>query len=175
MTTPDPTTQFVTNVTEVQRDLYAYISALLAGSSDADEVLQETNTVLWNKRSEFQAGTEFRAWAYRVAHFEVLAFRKRQARDRHRFDDRLVEQMAGECTKRAEAFESQRRALASCREKLAERDRDLLDMRYSDAMRAPQIADKLGRSRLAIRQALFRIRSNLRRCIQRILSSEGEA
>jgi len=67
-------TEFVQLLTAHQRSLYLYIITLLPNPADVDDVLQSTNMVLWSKADEFVPGTDFGAWARRVAHFEVLAF-----------------------------------------------------------------------------------------------------
>ena len=46
--------------------------------------------VLWRDASRFQPGTDFRAWAYRVAYYQVLAQRRKHGRDRLRFDESLL-------------------------------------------------------------------------------------
>ena len=66
--------EFVRLLTGQQRQLYLYIIALLPNPTDVDDVLQATNMVLWSKADEFEPGSDFGAWARRVAHFEVLAF-----------------------------------------------------------------------------------------------------
>jgi RNA polymerase sigma-70 factor (ECF subfamily) len=73
---------FTTHLMAVQRRLYAYILTILPNLSDADDVLQDTNAVLLRKRTQFVAGTEFGAWACRVAYFEVLALRRKRQRER---------------------------------------------------------------------------------------------
>ena len=45
---------------------------------DAEEVFQNTSVVLWNKFGEFSAGSNFFAWASRVAYFEVLSLMKQR-------------------------------------------------------------------------------------------------
>ena len=55
-----------------QRQLYLFILTLLPNPNDADDVLGDVNTLLWTKADDFEPGTNFTAWAYRVAHFEVL-------------------------------------------------------------------------------------------------------
>jgi DNA-directed RNA polymerase specialized sigma24 family protein len=49
---------------------------------DARDVLLETNLVLWQKIGEFEPGSNFGAWARKIAYFQALAFlrdRKRKA------------------------------------------------------------------------------------------------
>ena len=71
--------EFVSLLTGHQRKLYSFILSLLRNPSDADDVLQETNLVLWQKCNEFEPGTNFGAWAFRVAQFQVMAHRKKMA------------------------------------------------------------------------------------------------
>ena len=64
--------EFVSLLTASQRRLYAFICTLVIDRTDADEVLQETNLALWEQAERFEAGTDFVAWACRVAHYKVL-------------------------------------------------------------------------------------------------------
>ncbi len=167
--------QFVRLLTEHQRALYVHILSLLFDPTDADEVLQETNLVLWRKSSEFRPGSSFAAWAFRVAHFEVLAFRKRRGRERLSFEPELLETLAEESAARADGFETRRRALAQCLAKLSERDRDLLVRRYAAGSSAVTIAGQVGRTVQATYQALHRIRAALSQCMRRTLAAEERA
>ena len=50
-----PSAEFLTRVTGAQRSLYAFILTLVRQSADAEDVLQETNVVLWQKAAEQDA------------------------------------------------------------------------------------------------------------------------
>jgi RNA polymerase sigma-70 factor, ECF subfamily len=160
---------FVERLTNHQRDLYAYILTLLPRTQDADDVLQETNRVLWAKREDFREGTSFWAWACRIAHYQVLAHLKRQRRDCRRLSLDLVDQLAVESAAPREFPDRILNALTHCKERLSENNRNLIDLRYGEMLLAPQIAERTGRSAVAIRQALFAIRKDLTRCIAETL------
>ena len=68
-----------------QDSLRAFIYSLMPGSSDTDDVLQNTNAVLWQKRERFKAGTNFQAWAFKIARYQT-----RHQLDRYKRDGRLV-------------------------------------------------------------------------------------
>ena len=173
-TPPDNTEQFVRLVNAAQRGLYAYILTMVPARTEANDILQETNLVLWRKREEFQMGTNFEAWAARIAHNKVLSHRGRQARDRLRFDDALVEQLADEGLDDLASEDPELDALSNCLKKLPEKDRDLLDRRYGTGLQARQISGQIGRSARAVAQALYRIRTTLLRCIEQTLAVEGD-
>ena len=164
---------FVALLAEHQHCLFQRILAALPHLPDAEEVLQETNLVLLRKSSKFVPGTNFGAWATRVAHFEVLKFRRRSHRDGLRFDDDLVELLAIESAARADLLEERRLALAGCLTRLSDRDRDLVRRRYRRGATTQQVSDQVGRSTKAVYNALQRIYRSLHECISRTLAAEA--
>ncbi|WP_197442912.1 sigma factor [Lignipirellula cremea] len=51
------------------------------GDAAAQDVAQQTSARIWEKRADFQPGAHFKAWAFSIARFEVLNYRKQQVRD----------------------------------------------------------------------------------------------
>ena len=96
MSRPNSDEFFVDHITSVQQALFAYILVLLPNIADASDVLQETNLVLWRKRDEFRLDQEFLPWARAIARYQVLANLKQQHRNRLRFSDTLLSQLAEE-------------------------------------------------------------------------------
>ena len=68
--------QFVLEIIAAQSRLYAYILSLVLNREKARDILQQTNLVLLEKEREFEWGTNFGAWASRVAYYEVLTDRR---------------------------------------------------------------------------------------------------
>ncbi len=133
-------------------------------------MLQETNLFLWRNAEQYELGTNFMAWACRVAHFQVLTHRKRQLRSRLRFSDALVDQLADSAVENAARRNDEVEAFESCVAKLPEQDRDLIDLRYEPGATVQSVAERIGRSAKAVYYALGRIRSGLLECMQRALS-----
>jgi hypothetical protein len=67
---------FAVQIAAIQPRLYGFILKRLADREQTLEVLQRTNLVLCRKASEFQQGSSFAAWAFTVAKFQVMAWRK---------------------------------------------------------------------------------------------------
>jgi RNA polymerase sigma-70 factor (ECF subfamily) len=158
---------FVRLMTEHQGRLFAYILSLLGDPDRANDVLQETNVVLWRDAREFRPGSNFKAWAFRVAHFQVMAFRQRQIRDRLVFEDDLIEALAFGAREADEMFESRQERLAGCLEKLAPAQREMVRRRYAEGLSVSAIAQDRGMTPNAAMQALFRIRQALIHCVSR--------
>jgi RNA polymerase sigma-70 factor (ECF subfamily) len=165
---------YVASVMRVQRSLYAFILAQLPSITEAEDVLQETNLVLWSKREEFSAADNLRALIFRVARYQVLAHCKKRQRDKSGFDKALIEQLANEAEQRADALDEKRLAMVRCLQKLRPRDRQMISDRYSRNMSGKQLAEQLGRTADSVFHSLRRIRNTLMRCIQKTLAIEEQ-
>ena len=92
---PQQEAVFIGEITRIQSQLRAYIISLMPGASGAEDVLQETNLVLWKKRAKFEQGTNFRAWVCAIARLEVKAHRRQMYRlGTMMLDDDLADQLA---------------------------------------------------------------------------------
>ena len=155
-----------------QRRVFLYSLGLLHHAADAEEVLQETNLVLWRKFDQYQPGTDFDRWACRIAYYEVLKFRERKARGEPLFSTDFVEALAAEAERNMDVLDARREALSGCLRKLSEKDRLLVLHRYQDRATTLSVAQALGRSVQGTRKALHRIRMALLACIQRTVAVE---
>ena len=164
---------FVRLMTEHQGRLFAYILSLLGDPDAANDVLQETNVVLWRDSKEFRLGTNFKAWAFRIAHFQVMAWRQRQIRDRLVFEDDMLEVLAFAAREADDAFDARQQRLTGCLEKLQPIHREMVRLRYAEGTPLQQIAENRGMTANAVMQALFRIRQSLMHCVARFAPEGG--
>ena len=172
MATDDSKTEFVRELTNSQNRLFAYIRSLVIHPETAQDVLQETNVVLWRKSDEYAPGTNFGAWACRVAFYQVLAFRRDRARDRHLFDDRLLGTLAEKAEVQGADLAGRQQALRRCLDELQPRQRDVIRLRYEPGGSLQAIAKAQGRTVRAVESALYRIRHALFDCINRRLAGD---
>lgn len=163
---------FVAQLTSCQLPLLLYIRSLLPGDAAAGDVAQQANACIWSKRGDFEPGTNFTAWAFSIARFEVLNYRKQQARDtRLVFSDELAETIAIEIPSSKAPIERRHEALRQCLAKLREADRKLILHRYTNSGTLAEYAESVNRSTGGLKVTLYRIRSTLLECIQRTLRS----
>ncbi len=172
---PKPSAQFIAEVTRAQRALYAFLVSLLRNPTDADDVLQETNIILWQKAGDFDPSRDFMPWAFRIAQFQAMAHLKRKQRSRMTFDDDLLGQIADEAVAEAAELEPRRAALAECLGRLAPDQRQLVARRYEPGGSVNDMARERGTTPKALSEMLRRIRRALMRCIERRLAQEARA
>lgn len=165
----DHDAQIVALLTDHQSAIRYYVASLLPGEPSAADVAQHANATLWKKRADFTPGTNFKAWAFSVARYEVLNFRKTQARDARlglTFSDELEDIIADEITDHADDLDGHQEALHACLQKLKPADRQLVQHRYFLRTPLKDVAEKTGRPVGSLKVTLHRIRNSLQRCIE---------
>jgi RNA polymerase sigma-70 factor (ECF subfamily) len=156
---------------EEQRQLYRFIRSLVPHAHDAEDILQETAEILWKEFDKFTEGTNFHAWACKVAHFRILKHRHKWHRSAALLSDEVLEQIAALASTTERRLDPRQSALESCLAKLHANDRELLDQRYIQQLSGREVADRLGRPANSVYKSLGRIRRTLLECIDRQLAA----
>jgi RNA polymerase sigma-70 factor (ECF subfamily) len=156
-----------------QQRIYGFIRSMVSRRADAEDLLQETASVLWQKFSEFRPGSNFLAWSLTVARNQVLYFYRRSKRDVLWLSEDCLDALAAETLAQSSKLGGVEDALAGCLEKLHPSDRRLLAARYQDECSPKSLADRLGRPLKTIYSALSRLRQSLTDCVQRQLNLEA--
>lgn len=169
----DNTEQFVQQLTENQNRLYGYVYSLLGDHSRAEDVLQETNLVLWRKIAEYDQTRPFLPWAFAIVRFQVLAQLRDKQRDRMLLDSNLAEMLSDEAVRQSEQIDDIREALRPCLGLLTSTNRELIEERYFRATPVADIGQAANRSVSSVKVALLRIRRQLADCVQKRMAAEG--
>jgi RNA polymerase sigma-70 factor, ECF subfamily len=166
--------EFVRELTEHQAALRSFVGYLMTGTQSAPDVTQEVNLILWEKRGQFEPGTNFRAWAFTTARYVVLGYRRRLRKEGLLlFDQDLVEQLADEWQAQPDGYQHRLATLHTCIEKLSDADQALLRVRYSGHGGVERMASQSGGEGSSLRARLFRLRAALKQCVERELEVEG--
>ncbi len=160
--------RFVRLLTRHERHLRSFLFHLVVGRDAVDEVMQEVSVVLWRKFAELESDDGFLKWAYVIARYEVLMYRRRAARDRLIFDEDVLNQLAIdiESSNLAEEMEQRQACLSKCLQRLEESDRRLLMAAYNQNERIVDLADRLNCSANSLYKTLGRLRRRLLLCIE---------
>jgi len=158
--------EFVGQITRHQSMLRAYIISLMPGMDGVDDVLQEANVVLWEKREKFKPDTNFRAWACAIVRLEVKTHRRKMLRfAKVMLAEDLADQLAEHCEVPPAEVEERLRALNQCLGHLKEKERQLVEHRYFSKSSLEDFATNCGRPVESLRVSLFRIRAALKKCM----------
>jgi RNA polymerase sigma-70 factor (ECF subfamily) len=155
---------FIRLMAAEQLRLHHYIAMLVGDPHVAEDVLQETNVVLWRKAAEFRQESNFSAWARKIAYWQVRAYLRDRGRERMVFSEEVMEQIADLDYEELVDSDSLD-ALRQCLREVTSLNRKLLERKYSDNWPISAIASEVNKTEEAVRAALMRIRRSLRRCI----------
>ena len=75
--------------------------------------------------------------------------------------------------KQNDEAESWREALQRCLERLPERGQSMLKARFADGLSYQQIGERLGMTIEAVRKTLFRLKKQVRSCVETSLRTAG--
>ncbi len=167
----DPQETLIALITRHQAALHGYILGLLPNRSLANDVLQETNLVIWRKGGEYNPSRPFMPWACRIAWFQAKAANRDHARDRHVFLPELLDLLASEDDPAAEATAELDEALRDCLAELPGDKRELILHRYHPDSSVNEMAASRKLTPNALSAQLHRIRQMLESCVEGKINS----
>ncbi len=152
----------------------AFVTSVVRDFSSRDDVLQEIAVAIVESADRYDPERSFVGWALGIAQNQVKAYLRAKHRDRLVFSDEVVALIA-------DAFQSQSpeelrklEFLNECLEKLANKAKQMCELRYVNDLKPAAIAQRLHMSANAVAKALQRIRDQLRECIQGKVVMERE-
>lgn len=172
---PDPHRALVPLLMRHERQVFAYIYTLVPNRHDAEDILQETCLTIYDKFQEFTPGTDFLAWAMRIAWWKVRAARQKFARAKVVFNDEVMEAVSHTAATMVEETSPMHAALTQCLQKLNERDRRMVLTRYEHGAGVERAALVSGRTLQAAYKALMRIKQVLHDCVLNTMTREEAA
>jgi RNA polymerase sigma-70 factor (ECF subfamily) len=73
---------FIADLEQIKDKLYNYARRVLNVKADADDVLSEAVLAAWTQRDQFQPGTRFAAWMFRILINKVYTANRRRGLDK---------------------------------------------------------------------------------------------
>ncbi|HOL32236.1 MAG TPA: sigma-70 family RNA polymerase sigma factor [Anaerohalosphaeraceae bacterium] len=147
--------------------IYAYIQSVVINEADADDIMQDTSTIMWKKFDDFSAGTDFVAWGISIAKYRILEYRKKK-KDCF-LSQETLDLLAAQSEKMMPELERRFQALKDCLGKLPRKDLELLKLRYTHSCSAKMIALRIGTTIHMVYQNMSRIKMLLVNCVQKQL------
>lgn len=158
--------EFVDHIDAIQGDLLGFILSLTGNYDQARDVLQETNLVIFKKLKSFELGTSFRAWAFTIARFQVMAFRKKSSREKLVFSDKTFNDISSDYEDfHKKEIEEKYAILDKCIEKLPEKQQGAIKSKYIQGKSLKAISEAIDSNENSVSQILFRARKNLIDCV----------
>ncbi|MDI6775219.1 MAG: sigma-70 family RNA polymerase sigma factor [Verrucomicrobiota bacterium] len=161
--------QIVRHFAQMRASLLGYLRLLVRDPHMAEDLLQDTWVVVLKKKRFFDENMDFGAWIRGIArNLARNALRKKQPSYMplpelaEAIDNAYAAGSKAETEQEAIKLEH----LRACIDKLSPGNLSLLRLRFQNAERLREIAERIGRSVGAVQVALSRVRMTLLRCIE---------
>jgi RNA polymerase sigma-70 factor (ECF subfamily) len=145
--------------------IMSFIYTLVPNVSDAEDIMQETAKVLWEKFDEFEVGTNFVSWAVTIAKYQVLSYRRRY-NTKVPLNSTLIETLSEESKVPLPGDHARIDALRNCLTKLNEKDQKLIQCRFEKRMTAKTLSKQIGVAMNTIYRNESRILELLMNCVR---------
>ena len=156
---------FLSLMASVQGRIYAYILSRWPNKSDADDIMQETISILWKKFDTYEPGTEFQAWAFTVVKYVLSGFRRKHQNNPLQFSAEALEALDIQSEKYLNEYNSQIGVLRDCVRKLPPKEMKIIQLKYEGGLSSQKIALNLGMSLRTFYRNLSKIHGALIRCM----------
>jgi len=154
-----------------RHEVLAYLYSALPDYHAVEDLFQEVCLVVVQKAADFQDGSNFSAWARTIARNKL----REQLRKRSGvlLDDAFFDGLdrAFEEARAALDPDPRKEALRLCLSELQEGAKQIVSLRYDEGLDPAAIADRMGKSRIAVNSLLQRVREILKECVERRLST----
>jgi RNA polymerase sigma-70 factor, ECF subfamily len=144
----------------------AYVGAAVRGFHDTQDITQQVALVVARRFDEYDGSRPFVAWALWLAKSRIADHYRKQGRERLVFSEALMDQLADALVVRQPHVAARQAALQRCVEKLPEKSRRMLNLRYVEGSSVEEMATALRSTSGSVRVMLLRIRNLLAQCIE---------
>lgn len=162
---------FAAVVRRFEPPLRAWLATHAPPGVDVDDIAQTSFLAAYTRLDEYAAGTNFAAWLFTIAryHLQTETTRLRRIADyRSRYAPDLLARELDRRTADATSEQDERLdLLKECLDAIDETRRRFLTWRYDEAIPLTEMADRSGRSVMAIKKQLWLLRRQLQECVDR--------
>lgn len=166
--------EFVKLMLEHEARFFSVVLAMLPGCADAEDVVQNAITVMWQKFEQFERGTDFGAWGCSIVRFKVMEYMRKRRGNELVLSHEALEMVALDLENAADDLAARSAALKDCLAKLGTVEREMITIRFHPKMTLKKTAEQLGKSESTIRKWVRRTLRQLEACVNRTLEIDGE-
>jgi len=178
MSTTPSNEDFIQAVTAELPAVRAFVTALMPGHSNVEELMKRTSLTFWRERGGYEPGSDLRAWAFCWAKWTLRTYAKQKHYSSWVLEDEnLTRLIANRLRDRMPASaDATQAALDQCLENLRPMEREMLLGRYVLQQAAPRRGRRRDAEAGTLKVTLLRLRAALRSALsERLLTGPAKA
>lgn len=149
-----------------QTSIRTYLVAAVSNYHDAEDLLSQVAVAVARDYEKYDPDTPFIRWTLAIARNRVLHYRRTQANSRLVFSQDTLDALAGAMPQEPPAEAATKLALDRCIQRLPDRSRRALNLRYQQDLKPPEVASRLGMTTTAVTSLIHRVHKALAKCIK---------
>lgn len=150
----------------------AYVYSVIRDAQAAEDVVQQVAVVAVESFGRWSRKSSFSTWAVGIAKNKVKMHLRKKGNDLHVFDEKTLDDIAHAHAEIGARVDPMKEALRHCMKQLRGRSREIIELRYLDALSPLVISEKLGLTRNNVLVVLHRVRVALGQCIKSRIRQE---
>ncbi len=148
----------------------SFILMMVPNTSEADDILQETSRIMWEKFQQYEPGTNFVSWGVTIAKYQVLKYRKNY-NSKVPLSSEIIDKLSEDFESPLDRENDQLDALRGCLKKLEKKDYHLIQSRFEHKKTARELSQQIGVAMNTIYRNESRVLYLLQRCIYKTLGA----
>lgn len=152
---------------ESQHALGGFVCVHVADQALADDIVQEVAKQATTNFDQYDQSRPFIAWLIGIARQRIAESYRKQGRRPIVFSSDILESLTDAYVELEPEVDERLGALRLCMDRLSERHRRVIDLRYARQLSQDDIATQVGTNGRAVNAMLFRIRTALRDCVNK--------
>lgn len=159
---------------ESQGVVAGYLFTRLGDHQQVDDLLQDVAVAALQAFATYDPQRHFGPWVMGIAKHKLKDHLRRRSGRERVMDPAQAAQVEAFIDEDFDHWQQRTHAMRGCLEKLPDAQRALLDAYYVDGRNTTQLAADRDQSVTSLKVRLHRIRSAVRRCVDRVLAAKGE-
>lgn len=155
-----------------QPSVSAYLFAAVPNHHDAEDLLGQVAVAVARDFDHYDESQPFIRWAIGIARHRVLHYRRTYAMNKVVFSQETIEALANAVPVEPARQSDFKAALKTCMDKLQDKARRAITLRYEDDLRARHIASEMDMTPNAVSILLHRTRKALADCVQTSMETD---
>lgn len=139
----------------------------------AEDIIQEVARQATEHFDRYDQSLPFTAWLVGIARQRIVDVYRERGRRPMIFSSEIVDSLSATFAQMQEQHDERIDGLRHCLDKLSERHRRVIELRYARHMSAQEIAENVGCSPRAVTSMQQRIREALRLCVSQYMEAQS--
>jgi len=158
---------------EAEPGVRAFVFASISSFTDAEDVVQKVALNVARRFDEYDAERSFLAWAIWLTKSRVIDHYRVSGREKLLFSEALMDGLAESLVTRQADQSARAAAMEQCIEKLPDKSRLMLKLKYEEDASASEIAEVTQSTAASVRVMLHKVRNLLADCISLEMAGEN--